>query len=282
MKKERQKTLTLFFAIVGLMLLLGCDKSTAPSPVGVNTQCIIQNETTALSGNAASWKYEYDPQGMPLKITKYGTNDIVLSSTAVARDSVVKSTEAAKLVMRYDADLSLKKLPTVAQISITNSGGIVQANYMQYYFFYDDKSRLTKISERTVFAGDGEWDLTISYNDQNNVTELRYEWVTGPITGTTSITVTAYDDKPSPYAAMPMWKFLMNNFAWDNYDPEPVLTALSSNNPLNYSFGTGDNLFSRTMTYTYNEQGFPLARINTNKNKNGEYTFNQTFSYTCP
>ena len=263
------------------MLLLGCDKSTAPSPVGVNTQCVIQNETTGLSGNAASWKYAYDGQGMPLKITKYGSNDIEVSGITVYHDSVVNAMGAAKMVTRYDVDLSLKKLPTVAHISITTPDGMVQANYKQYFFFYDDKSRLTKISEKTVFAGDGEWDLTISYNDKNNVTELLYEWVTGPITGATRITATAYDDKPTPYASMAAWKFLMSNYAWDNYDPEPVLTALSSNNPLDYSFGTGDNLFTRTMTYTYNEQGFPLARINTNKNKNGEYTFNQTFSYTC-
>jgi hypothetical protein len=282
MKNERQKAPTLLFSILGLILLLGCDKSNTPSPVGVNAQCVIQSEATALSGNAASWKYEYDSNDLPVKITKYGTNDVELSGITVYRDSVVNATDAAKLVTRYDADLSLKKLPTVAQISITNSGGIVQANYRQFFFFYDDKSRLTKISEKTVFAGDGEWDLTISYNDKNNVTELLYEWVTGPTTGTTRISVTAYDDKPTPYASMPMWKFFMSNFAWDNYDPEPVLTALSSNNPLDYSFGTGDNFFTRTMTYTYNEQGFPLARINTNKNINGEYTFNQTFSYTCP
>ena len=280
MKNERKKTRTPLLAIFGLILLLGCDKSVSPSPVGVNSQCVIQNETTALSGNAATWKYEYDSKGLPSKITKYGTYDIVQAELTVYKDSVVKALDAAKLVLRYDTDLS-SKLPTVAQVSITNSGGIVQTNYMQYYFFYDDKSRLTKVSERTGFVGDGEWDLTIFYNDKNNVTELRYQWVAGPTTGTTSITASAYDDKPNPYASIPMWKFLMNNFAWDNYDPEPVLTALSSNNPLKYTLGSGDNLFSRTMTYTYNEDGFPLARINTNKNINGEYTFTQTFAYTC-
>ncbi|HEY5748018.1 MAG TPA: hypothetical protein VIU12_18235 [Chryseolinea sp.] len=282
MKKEWQKTRTLLFATWSLMLLLGCDKSIQPSPAGVNTQCIIQNETTALSGNAASWKYEYDSKGMPLKITKYGSNGAEVSGVTVYDDSVVNALGVARSTTRYDVDLSLKTLPTVAHVSATDPEGIVQADYKQFFFFYDAKSRLTKISEKTVWVGDGEWDLTISYNDKNNVTELKYEWVTGPITGTTRITATAYDDKPTPYASMPMWKFLMNNFAWDNYDPEPILTALSSNNPLDYSFGTGDNFFSRTMTYTYNEQGFPLARINTNKNKNGEYTFTQTFSYTCP
>lgn len=281
MKKERQKTLTPLFAIFGLILLLGCDKSTTPSPVGGNAQCVIQNETTALSGNAATWKYEYDSQGMPLKITKYGAYDVLLSGLTVYHDSVVSALNAAKVVTRYDADLSLEKLPHVAQISFTNPEGIVMADYKQYYFTYDDKSRLAKVSEKTVFANDAEWDLTITYNDKNNVTELLYEWVTGPVTGSTRITATAYDDKPTPYASMSMWKFLMSNFAWDNYDPEPILTALSSNNPLDYSFGTGANLFTRTMTYTYNEQGFPLARINTNKNINGEYTFNQNFSYTC-
>lgn len=283
MKKEWQKRRTLLFATWSLMLLLGCDKNDKLSPVGANTpQCVIQNETTALSGNAASWKYEYDSKGMPLKITKYGSTGMEVSTLKVNYDSVVNGAGVAKSVMRYDADLSLKTLPNVAHVSATDPEGIVMADYKQYFFSYDAKSRITKIREKTMWVGDGEWELTVTYNDKNNVTELRYVWVEGPVTGTASITATAYDDKPTPYASMPMWKFLMNNFAWDNYDPEPVLTALSSNNPLDYSFGTGDNFFSRTMTYTYNEQGFPLVRTNTNKNKNGEYTFNQTFSYTCP
>jgi hypothetical protein len=35
------------------------------------------------------------------------------------------------------------------------------------------------------------------------------------------------------------------------------------------------------MAYEYNEQGYPLKRTNVNKNKNGDYTFVQTFTYTC-
>jgi hypothetical protein len=280
MKKERQRPRALFLAI--FILALGCDKSKTPSPVGMVAQCVIQNETTSLSGNAASWKYEYDSKGMPLKITKYGSNNAEVSALTVNFDSVVNAAGVAKSVMRYDVDLSLKKLPATVQVSATDPEGVVQHNYKQYIFSYDDKSRLVTVREKTTWVGDAEWNLTITYNDKNNVTELLYEWVEGPVTGTVSIAAADYDDKPTPYASMPAWKFLMNNFAWDNYDPEPVLTALSSNNPLGYSFGTGDNFFSRTMTYTYNEQGFPLARINTNKNKNGEYTFTQTFSYACP
>jgi hypothetical protein len=73
----------------------------------------------------------------------------------------------------------------------------------------------------------------------------------------------------------------MNNYGWDNYDSAPILTALSTNNPLDYTLGSGINTFSRKMSYNYNNEGFPVECSNTNKNTNGEYTFIQTFSYTC-
>jgi hypothetical protein len=285
MKTKEHKTYKVIFALCCVTFLLSCDKSSNPAPVVPPTvKCTLQSESTGLSGNSASWKYEYDNDGMPLKITKTGPTGATVSVLEVFYNSNVTTfpNSVANRIIKYNADLFDKKLPSMAKVSITDIDGLTQVDYLQYFFFYDDKSRLIKVGQQTDFVGDWEWDLSIFYNDKDNVTGLQYEWTTGPNQAPTAIIAKDYDDKPTPYASMSMWKFLSSNFAWDNYDPEPIFTALSANNPGYYSFGTGDNLFERTMTYTYNEHGFPLERINTNKNKNGEYTFVQSFSYVCP
>ncbi len=66
---------------------------------------------------------------------------------------------------------------------------------------------------------------------------------------------------------------------WDNYDPEPLFTALSKNNPLGYTLPDG---FKREMTYIYNDKGFPAKRMNTNINSSGTYSFEETYDYECP
>jgi hypothetical protein len=163
-----------------------------------------------------------------------------------------------------------------------NNGDTTLVNYYTYSFFYNAKNQLEKVSEQTSnIVGDWEYDLSINYNDQGNVQALQYKTTSGPNQVIPPVSVTAYDDKPTPYAGIRSWPFLMINFAWNNYDPEPLLTALSKNNPLNYSTGTGASLFTRAMAYTYNSDGFPTERKNTNKNASGEYTFLQTFSYDC-
>ncbi len=141
---------------------------------------------------------------------------------------------------------------------------------------------MAKVKQQTPqVAGDFEYDLTIIYNDKDNVTSLQYELTTGPRT-VTVITVAAYDDKPNPYAALKSWKFLATRFVWDNYDPEPILTALSKNNPFDYTLGQTPNQWNRRMIYLYNGDGFPIERKNTNQSPNGtKSTFVQTFAYNC-
>jgi YD repeat-containing protein len=263
-------------------LQIGCDKDDSSSPnVPINDQCVIKTEATSLVGNEASWNYEFDADGRPATITKFNRYGQVESTLKVSKDRVIVTRGTNIIETVYDTDI-FKDLPSQSQVSITLDG-VTHPDYWTYFFSYDDKKRLIKVNEHTEdLTNDWEWELEITYNDRNNVTQLSYQWTSGSADINPPTTISSYDDKPTPYASMgPQWKFLLSSFAWDNYDPEPVITALSANNPLDYTLGTGGNTFKRTMTYTYNEQGFPVERRNTNKNTNGEYTFIQTFSYDC-
>lgn len=272
--------------IVSLCCITSCKKNntgTAPSPA--EAKCAVKTETTGLAGNQKSFEYEFDAAGNPTLVKVLNPNGSTAATYEIGSQTVVrKSTfggNTLQLITKYNVSDITRELPSLASVSI-DDGDTLRVNYYTYYFFYNSKKQLVKVGEQTsTVIGDTEYDLNIYYNAQGNVSALQYEWTTGPNQVIAPITVTAYDDKPTPYAGVRGMPFLLINYQWDNYDPEPVLTALSKNNPLDYTTGSGASIFKREMVYQYNAEGFPIERKNTNRNANGEYTFYQTFTYTC-
>jgi hypothetical protein len=172
---------------------------------------------------------------------------------------------------------SFDAFPSEAQVAM-QEGAVTHTNVYHYFFFYDNKNRLRKVGEQTdLVVGDYEYDLTIQYNDQDNVTALSYENTTGPA-GVFTIGASGYDNKPNPFAGIKNWYFFMHA-GWNNYDPEPIFTALSKNNLLGYTMPDG---FKRETTFTYNEKNFPVIRTNKNTTSAGSTaSFTEMFNYQC-
>jgi hypothetical protein len=260
-----------------------CDKGTSSVPSPPQEKCIIKSAVSNLAGNYARAEYEFDNTGKPTVIKGYRPNGSIATEYEIGNTSAVYSTHDNRgklpwIIMNFSGDI-FTGLPTKVDVSQWD-GDTLRVKLYTYFFFYNGKGQLIKVGQQTNhYVGDPEYDLNIYYNDQGNVKALQYEWTTGPNEVIPPITVTAYDDKPSPYAGFKNWYFLLLN--WSSSDPEPILTALSKNNPLDYTLGTGVGIFKRTMVYQYNPEGFPTERKNTNKNVNGEYTFLQTYTYTC-
>jgi len=265
---------------------IGCKKDSTNNtpPATAQAKCAIISETTSLSGNQKNFEYKYDNKGNLILVTVTTPLGSPLFKYETSDQSVVASHPYGgyinSTITKYEVSDIRSELPARAFVSLQD-GDTLRVNYYTYFFFYNSKKQLIKVGEQTDYVkGDVEYDLNIFYNEQGNVSGLQYVRTTGTA-GTVNIVVTGYDDKPTPYTSIKGWPYYLINFGWDNYDPEPILTALSKNNPLNYSIGSGADLFSRKMVYKYNSNGFPTERQNTNKNINGEYTFLQTFSYTC-
>ena len=275
------------------ILFTSCDKSASPAispspsplPLPVTlapSKCQLVTETTNLSGNSATYLYSYSNDGNVSSIKKFTGNrqNLPADSILVYYNHTINyypSGVAGKyniLATDYDANI-FTGLPSKSSVSITLDG-IEQRNYWSYFFFYDAKNRLIKIGEQTnTVTGDLEYDLNITYNDQDNVTSLSYESTTGPKTITT-ITALGYDDKPSPFTGIKNWPMLMHA-SWSNYDPEPILSALSKNNLLGYTIPG----WKRTISYSYDNQGFPVKRMSTNTTSTGSYSFEETFNFQC-
>src|SRR6478735_2434664 len=233
--------------------LTGCKKSNSLLPPTNQSACVTSKETTSLAGNEASWEYQFDGEGNPSVIKKLYPNGSAQYLYTISSHQVIMSYDylgrQSQRIIDYDADI-FSQLPSKAFVSV-DDGDTLRVHYFTYFFFYDTQDRLVKVGEQTDYIiGDWEYDLNIFYNEQNNVTGLQYVWTTGPNETIPPVTVTAYDDHPTPYAGIKSWKFLMINFNWDNYDPEPILTALSSNNPLDYDLNQPPaSNYTRAMSY---------------------------------
>lgn len=278
MKKNTLFTFLLFFVFI----FDGCKKDTTPGLAPNQEACKPKTESTNLSGNNAIYEYTYNTAGKINGINKFigGGYNVLQDSFAIFDHTTVHyysgGTNPVIVSTEYDGNFNDGLLPSKAQVAFEEKG-ITQTDINSYLFFYDTKKRLIKVSEQTKnVVGDWEYDLTITYNNQDNVTALSYENTTGP-KGISTITATGYDDKPSPYSGIKSYPFFMHA-AWNNYDPEPLFTALSKNNPLGYTMPDG---FKREMTYIYNDKGFPTQRMNTNTNISGTYSFIETYGYQC-
>lgn len=271
----------LFVLVFISVLFNSCDKNTSPLS-SLTAKCKPVTESTTLSGNDATYEYSYSTDGNVSSIKRFigGGYHVLADSTLVFYDHTVRyapgNTPGSfnSVATVYDANI-FTGLPTKANISITLDGA-EQHNYYSYFFFYDTKNRLVKIGEQTnTVTGDLEYDLSVTYNDQDNVTALKYEATTGPRT-VTVISVLGYDDKPTPFTGIKNWPMMMHA-GWSNNDPEPLFTALSKNNPLGYTIPG----WKRTIAYTYNDKGFPVTRLNTNTTTSGTYSFEENFNYQC-
>jgi hypothetical protein len=272
----------MLMAFLSVIIIMSCNKSTPSTPAVPQAKCIVKSSTSYLAGNYGHTEYEFDNTGKPTLIKGYRPNGSIASEYELGFTSAVYYTHDARgklplSIMKFSSDI-FTGLPSKVNISQWD-GDTLRVNIRTYFFFYNSKDQIIKVGQQTDHVvGDWEYDVNIYYNEQGNVKALQYEWTTGPREVIPPITVTAYDDKPTPYAGFKGWRFLCN---WDNPDAEPILTALSKNNPLDYTRNTGASTFKREMVYQYNTEGFPTERKNTNKNVNGEYTFSQTYTYTC-
>jgi len=269
--------LTLALAFSGVFFS-GCGKDSAPSTPAPTGTCKLLSESTNLSGNASSYEYRYSADGniSSIKRSWGGMPD----STTVFYDHVVIYSESRlnnsfnSYSIAYNANI-FTGLPTTADVSLTIDG-VENRHYYAYAFAYDTKNRLIKITEQTpTVPNDYEYILEVTYNDQDNVTALTYRSFTGPNTQYV-IPAAGYDDKPSPYAGIKNWVFMMRT-GFNGSDPEPIFTALSKNNVLGYTIPG----WKRTITYTYDDKGNPLKRTNTNTTPSASYTFEENFSFKC-
>ena len=277
-----KKAISFSIIVFCILACSSCTKDSTSNTTPSTAKCKPLTESSNFNSTSVTYTYSYNTDGTLAKISyppynmAVGYNATSLTYPATHTPGLFDSTNIS-----YTGDIYTGSPGT--GVEFLTIDGITIRYYHVYTFSYDSKNRLTKVITTTPnVANDAESQLTIIYNDQDNVTQLKYEAYNGAAL-VLNINATGYDDKPSPYSEIKNWRFFMH-VGWSNYDPAPILEALSKNNPLGFNitgYGVNASTISRTMAYTYNENGFPLIRTNTNKNSSGTYSFDETYTYEC-
>ena len=181
-----KKRIQLHILLLAVLLFAGCKKNTTPATPVNGAACKPTSESTTLSGNNDTYKYTYDAGGKISTITKFPT-----AFPGALKDSIIvtdlgktsySQTSAYPVEAHTNWGSYFNQLPPSASVSITERG-VTQVNYWVYQFTYDTKNRLVEVNESTpTQIGDYEYDLSIAYNDKDNVSSLRYSNSTGPVT----------------------------------------------------------------------------------------------------
>jgi hypothetical protein len=276
---KNQLTVCILFVA---LILNGCGPKSSPSPSPTTAACRVAKFSSSSGGVFSSSVPEYDNDGRLTNLKKYERNSLQYSLTLGEYIVETKwkngSTDFIETVEFSGGGIFADQLPTKATIALTE-GTTTRTEVNTYYFYYDSKSRLNKVKQETPrVVGDREYDLLISYNDQDNVIAIEYVITTGTIPNIRNIiTASGYDDKPNPYSSLRTWKYLVS---WDyGYS---IFAQLSKNNPLGYTWPSA-NGFKQTSTYTYNDKDYPVIKTNTNSNNTGNppFTYTDTFDYVC-
>ena len=276
----------LFVALV--LFVLGCQKNgnDNPQPVDPSTgKCKLVSETSDLAADPFSLTYQWGADGLLNSVLKRNLSSNEPIDTLFFSGNTVYRSDVDKDWLKYEyaSPIHISTLATPATGTLTKHGTSgTEADYYEFVYTYDGQQRLTKISEKTPnFPGDYEWDILISYNSANNVTSLVFNFTTGPAIAP-KVTVTGYDNHPTPYQSIPNYRFFMNKYHWNNPDVEPLITALSANNLTGYTIETGFSTTTRSFTnYQYNAKGFPTSRVSTETSGSTSTTSNHHFEYTC-
>lgn len=249
--------------------------------------CYLTQETSTKMGINET-KYRYDAQFGTTKLNLIerftGAHQKVNQSIIEGIRVIVENVNGIDTIYRFDSEVLnfADSRPSNYQISIQQPQSEPMP-YQEYRFEYDGNHRLVSVIESTAHIdNDPEWTLTIAYNEQSNVRLMEYAWSGADPPPGRTITVSGYDDKRTPYGNIPVYPFLFNNYNWDNADPEPLITALSKNNPMGLAIDNGsDQTITRTITYQYDDKNLPVQRNNSETSGGINVTWAQTYSYTC-
>jgi hypothetical protein len=260
-----------------------CRKDGKVPILNLKKLCLITSDTTYITGKSGFSSYQFHPNSNRLMVARKVIGNAVLIDYRevhyMNNDMPDKTITYLNANEFYETKFFYRNgsvYPFKSEMYFTSKlSRIENTNLSGFRFYYDAKERVEKVEYVTTASGDQNYTLFISYNDDDNVIRMEYQFDPIQHLPNTVISVRAFDDHPNPYAPIPYWKFLMLNGSRDNFDPEHIITALSRNNPLEFTLGN----FKRNMTYIYNQHGFPVTRYNFNKNTTGESSYKESFDY---
>lgn len=272
----------------------GTQPDAAPPPTDAGEaprqRCRVTSEVRHEIGNEAYFFYHYDAQGRIEKATKgplVQNKAETLTLTDYGHDILRVTGTPVTLQTRYDAVMRTANVVKPARSTLVIIEGMSTSPAFVDEFAYDAKGRLITVSRYTPeIENDSEPEVTITYDDKDNVVRLAHQVVRGfsAPSEVSETFVNGHDDHPTPYAHIPNYRFALTTLkhGWNHNDVEGFVTALSKNNPLEIVVAKDTEVErTRTMTYEYNAAGYPTKRMNALTATRSSKQFFEEFAYDC-
>lgn len=239
-------------------------KTTPPDTTKTtNSGCkLVQEYFRGTANIPLLYKFEYDANGYPSKISTYNNGVLSLGETVQPDYMEFKETGSTALYqgVKYDNPF-LTKLPTT--YSISDAYG---TNRYAGFYTYDSKSRLSTI--RGGVTGNGvlvdslATTITFYYDAGSNVSKVTYTYRNQVVK---TFTTKGFDTHVTPYHNIKDSFFLEHDFILFGTDYDNMrylIERLSTNNLLGYTYVQNDTGTSYTedYKYTYDEKGQPIER----------------------
>ena len=232
-------------------------------PPTATCKLVTQSSTENGSTASQSYKFEYDADGNPSRVSYFTNGGMKLDETVKPTEVNIIETPSNSPYQKttYDVSYVDKKPKTYV---IHAGSGLVLAGV----FTYDSKGRLAAVkggfaSSTGVLDETQATTVALAYDDNDNLTTAVYRGPLGNVLHT--YTATGYDTHNTPFSGIKNSVFLQYDFYWfsTDYDkPRHLFDHLSAHNVLGYTHNSGSGSFieAETFKYTYNDKGQPTQR----------------------
>ncbi len=288
------KKIIYLFAALAIISFNSCKKSgTSPKKNGTTTTMHPVSGTFNQTGGVPSTNtYTYDSNGNMTKIVnETNTYEIDITPHTVTQTSITSEYDITN-TYAYSAGSNLPvdiytTIPGLLEISTTSKDNLAgtSTSYKGYSWTMAAGKDNTIMSMATT--GNGGSTIDFSYDANDNLKTIAWTQLSGAQAGKvfSTLTVTALDNHPSPFSAVPGY----NVFSYtQSMYPSDYALAFCKNNPTQmiykeFDYGKGDLEINEQddFTYTYNAQGYPLTvTVKVTYFDAAHTIINKSFAYT--
>lgn len=287
-------TSLLILAFGAMTFLPACKKSGGGGGATNNADAYYPATLSFYEGNNGAYPakstFKYDDKH---HLTYFGSKDRWTDIAASGATLVVPGGyDTTILVNIFNGNIYTGAVTEVRQNYANKSGGSLTTYPVSTYSF----TGMDKTAGVTSTYNGGKYTQYFTLDGNGNLTDSKFVTNAWGSPNSTAfdpggleyvrMKFTGYDTKPSPYSALPEWKFA--SFPWSY--PEQMSFGFSKHNPTQI---IEENLNTTTMkwavyrqvdfTYTYNDQGYPSeVKITTlyPQSPAGQNTFYATYDFT--
>ena len=289
------KKITYLLAAFALINFISCSKSgTSPSKKNGSTTSLhpVTSTIVQTGGEPATYIYTYGSDNNMTKMAIGNTYEVDITPHTVTQTSISSEFDVIN-TYSYSAGSNLPvdiytTIPGQLSISTYSKDNLSgTSTTIPGYLWLMQAGKDNTIAQMGTSDNGGQ-TVNFSYDANDNLKTIAWTQLSGAQAGKvfSTLTVTALDNHPSPFSAVPGY----NVFSYtQSMYPSDYALAFCKNNPTQmiykeFDYGKGDLEINEQddFTYTYNDQGYPATvtvKVTYPGPPASQYTKSYTYTY---